>query len=315
MIISKCALRISLVGGSTDLEEFVQNNGYGSVINFPCNLYTYISIFSDKNGFNHKGKYIINYRKREEVDFIEDVKNDIAREVFNYFSCPPINVSFNADIFSEGSGLASSSSYLIAMIKAVSQYKGSPLNEFDICSIALKLERKFNPLTGYQDIYGCGLSGFKRLHFRKQNNVKTDFLDPRFLNKFRMSLIYTGVKRSSTDILQSVDFKKIEKILPLVDEMESAIRNGNGSKFLEIIKDGWIKKKETSPLVTQDERVRALDETLSKTKEVLAHRLCGAGNGGYFLAFTEKDSDLKGSLKDQVVDVSIANKALQTLSL
>lgn len=314
MIISKCSLRISLAGGSTDLEEFIQNNGYGSVISFPCNLYTYISIFSDKNGFNHKGKYIINYRRREEVDFIEDVKNDVAREVLNYFSCPPINVSFNADIFSEGSGLASSSSYLISMIKAVSEYKKVPLNEFDICSIALKLERKFNPLTGYQDIYGCGLSGFKRLHFKK-DGVKADFLDPLFLNKFNMSLIYTGVKRSSTDVLKSVDFKKIEKLLPLVDEMESAIRKGDGSRFLEIIGDGWEKKKETSPLLTQDERVKAIDVELSQIEEVLAHKLCGAGNGGYFLAFTEKGFDLKERLRGRVVNISISNKALQTMSL
>ena len=314
MIISKCALRISLVGGSTDLEEFVQNNGYGSVISFPCNLHTYISIFSDKNGFNHKGKYIINYRKREEVDFIEEINNDIAREVFNYFSCPPINASFNADIFSEGSGLASSSSYLISMIKAVSEYKKVALNEFDICSIALKLERKFNPLTGYQDIYGCGLSGFKRLHFKK-DGIKVDFLDPLFLNKFNMSLIYTGVKRSSTDVLKSVDLKKIEKLLPLVDEMESAIRRGDGSRFLEIIGDGWAKKKETSPLLTQDERVKAIDVELSQIEEVLAHKLCGAGNGGYFLAFTAKEFDLKERLRGRVVNISISNKALQTISL
>ena len=314
MITSKCSTRISLVGGSTDLQGFVDGHGYGSVISFPCNLYTYISIFSDKNGFNNDGKYIINYRKREEVDFIEDIKNDVAREVLNYFSCPPINVSFNADIFSEGSGLASSSSYLISMIKAVSEYKKVPLNEFDICSIALKLERKFNPLTGYQDIYGCGLSGFKRLHFKK-DGVKADFLDPLFLNKFNMSLIYTGVKRSSTDVLKSLDFKKIEKLLPLVDEMESAIRRGDGARFLEIIGDGWAKKKETSPLLTQDERVKAIDVELSQIEEVLAHKLCGAGNGGYFLAFTAKEFDLKERLRGRVVNISISNKALQTISL
>lgn len=314
MITSKCSTRISLVGGSTDLQGFVDEHGYGSVISFPCNLYTYISIFSDKNGLNNDGKYIINYRKREEVDFIEDIKNDVAREVLNYFSCPPINVSFNADIFSEGSGLASSSSYLISMIKAVSEYKKVPLNEFDICSIALKLERKFNPLTGYQDIYGCGLSGFKRLHFKK-DGVKADFLDPLFLNKFNMSLIYTGVKRSSTDVLKSLDFKKIEKLLPLVDEMESAIRRGDGARFLEIIGDGWAKKKETSPLLTQDERVKAIDVELSQIEEVLAHKLCGAGNGGYFLAFTENGFDLKERLRGRVVNISISNKALQTISL
>ena len=44
MIVSKCPLRVSLVGGSTDLQGFIDQYGIGSVISFPHNLYTYITI-------------------------------------------------------------------------------------------------------------------------------------------------------------------------------------------------------------------------------------------------------------------------------
>ena len=58
MIISKCPLRVSLVGGSTDLQSFIDEYGYGQVISFPISLYTYISLSK-----RYDKKYVINYTK------------------------------------------------------------------------------------------------------------------------------------------------------------------------------------------------------------------------------------------------------------
>ena len=62
MITAKCPLRISLVGGSTDLQSFLEKYNNGSVVSFASNLYTYISINENKNE-----KYRINYTKTENV--------------------------------------------------------------------------------------------------------------------------------------------------------------------------------------------------------------------------------------------------------
>jgi D-glycero-alpha-D-manno-heptose-7-phosphate kinase len=70
--------------------------------------------------------------------------------------------------------LASSSSYLIAAIKAVSLFINVNLSDFEICKLALLLERKFNPLTGFQDSFGCGIGGFKKIEcFYKKDPVIT----------------------------------------------------------------------------------------------------------------------------------------------
>ena len=153
MIISKCPLRISLVGGSTDLQGFIDKFGMGSAISFPPNLYTYINI----NNNISTEKWIINYSKSERVNNPNKIKNDIAREVIKYFNLPPISMTFNSDIPSSGSGLASSSSYLIACIAAACKFKGIDYSQTEIAKLAIKLERSFNPLTGYQDPYGCAL--------------------------------------------------------------------------------------------------------------------------------------------------------------
>ena len=169
MIISKCPLRISLAGGSTDLQAFIDEFGYGSVINFAADLHTYVTISTDRFGESSKNnKYIINYSRREEETEISKIKNDIARECFQHFNTPPNTSSLTADIFSSGSGLASSSSYLIAFIKALVTKNKINLSNKNICELALILERKFNPLTGYQDPYGCGIGGFKKININKK---------------------------------------------------------------------------------------------------------------------------------------------------
>ena len=63
MIISKCPLRISLIGGSTDLQGFIDKFGKGSVISFPSNLYTYITINKNITDSNYK----INYSTSEKT--------------------------------------------------------------------------------------------------------------------------------------------------------------------------------------------------------------------------------------------------------
>lgn len=221
MIISKCPLRVSLVGGSTDLEEFVQTYGMGSVVSFPINWYTYITI--NKNITSDE--YIINYSKNEKHSKAKDIQNDIAREVILEFNLPPIIMSFNSDIPSSGSGLASSSSYLIACIAAAASFVDKHMSQTEMCRLALNIERRFNPLTGYQDPYGCGLGGLKKLDFHKSGRVVTEQLTSSVIEKYNMYLFPTKTERVSTDILKTVDVKKTLPLLDLVDDFYNSIND------------------------------------------------------------------------------------------
>lgn len=289
MIVSKCPLRVSLAGGSTDLDEFINKYGRGCVINFTCNLNTYVTINKDVFGFNEKDKkYIVNYKIREEELKLNNIKNDIVRECYNYFNIEPNTCSLTSDVFSTGSGLASSSSYLLSFIKSACLYKGIKLTDKLLCELALKIERKFNPLTGYQDAYGCGIGSLKRIDIDKDKNVLIKKLPTDIFKNFNMYLIHTGVSRSSTKILKTIDFNKAKKLLPLVDEMENILKSKDTEKFLQIIRDGWKYKKMSSKNLLNHQQVINLDNTLSDNNEIYAHRLCGAGDGGFYLAFTSK---------------------------
>ena len=177
MINARSPVRISLAGGSTDLDSFLEKNDVGSVISFSANLYTFISLRKDLLGHNgQSNKFLIDYMKREVVDDSLEIKNDIARVVLSHFNTEPVTCWFTSDFYSSGSGLASSSSYMNAFIKAVSVHCKEEMSNYEICKLSHRLERKFNPLTGYQDPYGCGLGGFNRLRFSLGKDVLVESL-------------------------------------------------------------------------------------------------------------------------------------------
>ena len=70
----------------------------------------------------------------------------------------------------------------------------------------------------------------------------------------------------------------------------------------------WENKKQTSRLICENEILVALDETLKYDSRVLSHKLCGAGNGGYFLIFSKKDSELE---YDKCIKIGISETGLK----
>ena len=292
MLISSCPLRVSLFGGSTDNPFFVEKYGQGSVISFTSNLKTYITLHQDQLGYNaESSKYIINYSKREEVQHIQDIKNELVRIVLDHFNCNPMNISMTSDAYSQGSGLASSSSYIISLIKAISMFNELSMTDAEICKLAYKLELKMNPYCGYQDPYGCGIGGFKKIDFYRGGIVKYDFLSTDLFKYYDMALVFTGVTRNSRGVLKSVT-DNLDKAVPLMQTVENAydaLLDENYPEFLELLNLSWDQKKKTTSHITENKVIRTMDKALEESDSVIAHKLCGAGNGGFFLVFSKKN--------------------------
>ena len=294
MIISKCPLRVSLVGGSTDLQAFIDEYGYGKVISFPISLYTYISLSK-----RYDGEYIINYTKRENTKSPDKIKNDIARELIKYFDLPPLTMAFNADIPTTGSGLAASSSYMVAAVAAACEFKGLKWSQAKICKVAHEIELKFNPLTGYQDTYGCGLPSPKLMIFNGDVDIK--FIN---LPEYKMYLYNTEIKRSSTNILKTIDITKSYPLLELVDKTYKSLSNHN--EFFGLLNDSWDTKKKTSNSILNNKKLSVIDNKLKNDSSVKFHKLCGAGGGGYFLTIVENEPNIKGNK----IKINVDNKGV-----
>ena len=293
MYIASCPLRISLFGGSTDNPYFIEKYGHGSVISFTSNLKTYITLHKDRVGYNMEGgKYIINYSRREETNSVGEIQNELVRIVLNYFESHPLTVSMTSDAYSQGSGLASSSAYIISLIKGISMFNGLIMTDIEICKLAYELELQMNPYCGYQDPYGCGIGGFKRIDFEKGGIIRYDFLSTEIFNYYDMHLVFTGVTRNSRNVLREVS-NNIDNSLPLLKTVEDAydaLYNKDYDSFLEWLNVSWQQKKDTTPTITENQIVKDIDINLSNNTTVVAHKLCGAGNGGFFLVFSESNS-------------------------
>ena len=315
MITASCPLRVSLFGGSTDNPHFVEKFGYGSVISFTCDLKTYVTISQDKFGFNKKEhKYIINYSRREEVDSISAIQNEVVRVVLDYFVMPPVQVTLTSDAYSQGSGLASSSSYIISLIKACSLFRGVDMTETDICKLAYELELTFNPYCGYQDPYGCGVGGFKRIEFFDRDTIKYEYLPTDIFSHYDTHLVFTGVTRNSKEILKDVT-SNLEKVFPLLESTDKAykkLKERKYDKFLAKLNKAWDQKKLTSTLISENEVIREIDNTLTEDPSVIAHKLCGAGNGGFFLTFSEKNTL---TIPNDTVKINVVSEGVRGKSI
>ena len=293
MIITSCPLRVSLFGGSTDNPLFVEKYGYGSVISFSCNLKTYVTLTQDTFGLNqHDHKYVVNYSRRDEVNTIDEIQNEVVRTVLEHFDMPPVQITLTSDAYSQGSGLASSSSYLISLIKACRMFLGEEKTDTEICALAYILELEFNPYCGYQDPYGCGVGGFKRIEFYDINTIKYEYLSTNLFNYYDTHLVFTGVTRNSKKILKKVS-DNLEKVKPLVGITDTAynlLKDHSYPTVLKMLSKSWEQKKKTSSSITSNEYIQEMDSILSESTTVLSHKLCGAGNGGFFLTFSEKNT-------------------------
>jgi len=293
MYVASCPLRVSLFGGSTDNPYFVEKYGRGSVISFTSNLKTYVTISQDRLGYNKdQGKYIINYSRREEVSSIGEIQNEVVRTVLDHFNMPPVQVTLTSDAYSQGSGLASSSSYTISLIKACCLFFNLSITDNDVCKLAYKLERIYNPYCGYQDPYGCGVGGFKRIDFLGGSSVRYQFLPCTIFDDFDIHLVFSGITRNSRRILKNVtdNLDKVKPLLETCDKAYDILMDNNYDKFLYLLGKSWSQKKKTSSIIAENETIREIDTVLENNETVCAHKLCGAGNGGFFLTFSKKDS-------------------------
>ena len=294
MIISKCPLRVSLCGGSTDSPAFIKKFKKGKVISFTPTLYTYSTLHQDVNGFNNFDKqYLLSYSKFESCSDISSIKNEVIKEVLSFFSIPPLKVTLGADVFSLGSGLASSSSYILNLVAGINNLQGLGLSLNDICELSFRLESKINPFNGYQDPYGCAFGGFKLIEFQEKKPPRITHLPLDVFQQFNFYLIYTNIKRHSETILKSIDITKSYPLLSEVDALHQYLIQADFLNFFKTLNYSWELKKKISPKIIEGDALKRLDESLASSKQVLAHKLCGAGGGGYFLAITEKGEEIK----------------------
>jgi D-glycero-alpha-D-manno-heptose-7-phosphate kinase len=299
VIVTRTPFRVTLGGGGTDLPSFYEKHG-GYVLAAGIDKYMYLALnvpLADKLVRLH-------YSSSETVEDARDLKHELAREaLLRHDIRDSIEVASLADL-PAGTGLGSSSCYLVGLLNAVRGYIEKPADAAlladEACDIELRVLKK--PI-GKQDQYMAAYGGLTELRIARDGavNVRRLQLPAHAVAEFvsKTHLYYTNIRRDTTDILASQDRAMrgpqpgaveaaLLEIKAVGESIGAAIEALDFDRFGELMHEHWLAKKRLSNDITVEPMER-LYETLRREHGVTGGKVAGAGGGGFMMLYTPSD--------------------------
>ena len=301
MIFIKTPLRVSLVGGSTDIKAFYKAHPPGGVVSFTINKFVYIAVNK-----KFEDDIRISYSLTENVDSVDVIKHDLVRECLIRLGITGgIEINSIADIPGQGSGLGSSSAFTVGLLNALSQYKIMHGGEdaegiSDVAETACEIEiEKCGKPIGKQDQYACAYGGLNHFSFQEDGEViiKRIELDPSFKYELEshMLLFWTGRSRRSSSVLREQG-ENIQKSGTVVERMKEMVALASrmhmdlSTKKLDSIgsylNQNWELKRGLASKITDAQIDNWYSDGMNAGAE--GAKICGAGGGGFMLFWAKK---------------------------
>ena len=309
---SKAPLRLGLAGGGTDVAPYCDLYG-GMVLNATISMFAHCTLEADAG----EGVHFVAADRGEEVssglgeplryDGVLDLHKGVYRRVMEQFNngVPlPLRMTTYSDA-PAGSGLGSSSTMVVAMLKAYVEWLNLPLGEYDVAHLAYEIERQDVGLNGgKQDQYAATFGGFNFMEFYDEDKVIVNPLRIKkwFLNELESSMIlyYTGASRDSADIIdeQTENVKQgneapiaaMHQVKQDAIAMKEALLKGNLADFSAVLGASWETKKRMASSITNpmiDELYHAALSSGARSGKV-----SGAGGGGFMMFVVEPTQKL-----------------------
>ncbi|MBC7700868.1 GHMP kinase [Aquabacterium sp.] len=291
MIVSKTPLRMSYVGGGSDLPAFYREE-LGAVLSTSIDKYMYISV---NRKFDNRIR--LNYSRTEEVDVPSQIEHPLVREALGLLEIKGgIEIASTADIPSKGSGLGSSSTYTVGLLNALYAYKNSFVSKETLARQACEIEivRCGEPI-GKQDQYAAAYGGLNLIRFHSDESVSVDpvICKPSLLRTLEEStlIFYTGRTRSASVILAEQSKALVgrdQKILmrrmvQLAFDMKAELESDSLDEFGAMLDENWRLKAQIVSGIT-DPQINAWYRT-GMAHGAQGGKLLGAGNGGFMMFF------------------------------
>lgn len=306
MIISRAPLRIPFGGGGTDLPHYQSQYG-GFILSAAINKYVFINV----NRPEIRENYCIKYSKTEVVDRIEDIKHDLVREALKLLDVQDrIEISAMADV-PAGTGMGSSGTFTVALLTALHAFKRKHAQLRDIAEEACHIEiEKLSHPSGKHDQYLAAFGGLTCLEIDTSGKVKVEpmALSYQSLDELRSNLFlfYTGIKRSSSEVLQdqnqgvkksdSMVVESYHEIKEIGRMIKSALEKSDFDGFGRLMNQHWEVKKRTSKKVSTDFVDRLYD--LGLKNGAIGGKLMGAGGGGFMMFYCPNENGRARQLRD-----------------
>jgi len=304
-VITSTPLRVSFAGGGSDFYDFFSTHE-GAVVSSTIDKEIKVTVKRHSGIFNEK--FRINYSSSEIVNSLQDIKNDIARECIKLVGINyPLYISTIADL-PEKSGLGSSSSFCVGLLKALFELEGKSLNKHELFEASIEVELNIlkKPI-GIQDQLAAVYGGFNFFRILKDGSIDIKKFDgpdkiiiPKIFNN--LLLIWTSIQRNSSDVLYeqeeniSKNTENLNFIKNLAYDFWDLVNNDFNSHDLgRLLEAGWQRKINLASKISNDEIINLYEKCKSLGAD--GGKLSGAGGGGFLLMVVDelkKDNVING---------------------
>ncbi|MBI4085303.1 MAG: GHMP kinase [Candidatus Liptonbacteria bacterium] len=284
MIVVCAPLRISFVGGGTDLPDFYRRHP-GRVISTAIDKFVYVAI----NRTPLIPKISARYSISETVDKPDDLQHTrIKAALLDLGIDKGIEIGSFASLPAK-TGLGSSSTFSVALMKGLHAFKGNKLDKKETAEEASRLEIELlgEPI-GKQDQYAASFGGLNVVQFNPDESVNVDpvLLDykKRLGLEGSMLLFFTGITRMASSVLteqkSNIDkkFETLKEMAESVHDFKGRLLAGDYKGLGEMLHQGWLRKKSLASNVSNS----VIDDIYGAGINAGAWggKVLGAGGGG-----------------------------------
>jgi D-glycero-alpha-D-manno-heptose-7-phosphate kinase len=300
MIVTKTPLRVSFFGGGSDIPQYY-NQGVtrnaGMVISTSIDKNIYIA--ANKSQPSHIKAM---YSEIEIVEDIEKLKHNRIKEALRKFAISGnIELGSFSDVSTKGTGLGSSSTFTVGLIKALYHYRNITHNKRDLAETACEIEIEMcgDPI-GKQDQYAAAYGGFNVIRFDSSGvevtpvNVGSSTLE--LLNS-NLMCYSTGISRNTADILadqvsnvsnDNDAFNNTTRLVYLAKQALVYLEKNKIDDFGALLDEAWKTKKKLSDKISNSDIDLMYEKGINAG--ALGGKLLGAGGGGYMLFYVPESS-------------------------
>jgi len=308
IVVTRTPLRVSFAGGGTDLADFYERD-YGAVLSTAIDKYIFVTVKRHSELFQEPIR--VNYSLTEQVDTVDQIQNNIARECLRLLKIdPPIYISTVGDL-PASTGLAGSSSFAVGLLHALHAYRGERVSPSQLAEEATHIEiNVLKEPIGKQDQYAAAFGGLNFYRFnpgggvtvepvRVSNNFLTQLFD-------HILMFWTGMQREASSVLTEqkqnipgkLDFlKRMRDHAQQLHELATS-EPFDPVAFGRILHESWELKRQLASTMSSKQIDAYYERALAAGAE--GGKICGAGNGGFllFLVQPEKQQAVRQALSE-----------------
>ena len=311
MIVTRTPLRVGFFGGGTDLGVFYRNTP-GAVLSATINRYVHVTVKRHSELFFEPIR--INYSTSEQVNTIDEIKNNIARECLKFLDIEaPIYISPVGDV-PASTGLGGSSAFAVGLLNALHAYKGERASPGQLAEEACHIEISvLGEPIGKQDQFAAAFGGMNLFTFKPDEGVTVEHLTVNGKGVERelfdsMLMFWTGHQRDTSAVLteQSKNTQsKMEQLSAMRDQAVDihrrfAERAIDVRECGDLLDKAWQLKRGLASTITN----QGIDDAYNAGRRAGAYggKLCGAGAGGFlmFLAPPDRHDEVRSALSSMV---------------